>query len=571
MLGIFYVSYTNSVNLIRKEIQNSLLSLSQQVNNNLEDWLKKTDNLSSMLYSQELFGKILGNSKYKEDSYDMLNDNREFDKFFMYILNQSNEIDSIYIFTQNENVFYKSYSGSMKLGYDVENEAWYKETVKKNGEITFFGIHHPWPLSNSKARVFSMARQIRNLDGQILGVMLIDIKLDSLSKLIKKSISNYNSEFLIVDNNENLVYYYDKYNITDKANGNTINDLVRSNKSTLIDKINGKDTFLTYLSSSFSGWKIISITPEESINRNSSKLLKLNAIIAVISSAVFSLLVILLYLTICKPVYRLSLSMKKVEAGDFSVQVAEQSKDEIGQLCINFNNMIHKINLLIESEYKATILRKDAEFKALQSQINPHFLYNTLQLISSISVVKKVPEINEASKSLGYMLRYSIKTNKDFVPFRDELEHVLSYIAIQKIRMEDKVTVSVDINQSVFNFGIMKLVLQPFVENAFNHGIDRKRDMGIVELSAQLEEQIIVIKVKDNGIGMSPEKLEHLRKSLDGQEKTNTSGEISIGIHNVNSRLKLFYGSEYTLKIESSLASGTAITLKVPAIKQEMG
>ncbi len=571
MVVVNYMSHTNSMNFVRTEIENSLLSLSQQINANIEERLKQMDNLTSLLYSTDLLGDIMNKSKYDDNSPDLLDDNREFDRFFNYVLYQSGDIESIYIFTLNDNIFYKSYAGQMKLDYNYSKEPWYQEVLKNKGRITFFGIHHPWPLMRSTTNVFSMSRLIRDMEGNQLGVILIDIKLDTINSYIKKSINNYGSSFIILDNNNNILYNDNTYDINNTSNLNTLRKLVKSGKTTSTGIIDGEKVLLNYRNSSFSGWQIINITPERQITKHTGKLLRFNALIMFISSIVYSLLVLLLYITIYKPIKRLAKSMKLVESGDFSITVPEKSKDEIGQLSSNFNSMISKINILIQKEYKSAILRKDAEFKALQSQINPHFLYNCLQSISSISVVKKVPEINEMSKSLGYMLRYSIKSKSDFVPFALELEHVKSYIAIQKIRLDDRVSVYIDVDEKVNEFGIVKLVLQPFVENAFNHGIEKLRNKGIISLKISYSEGYIVICIIDNGMGIDLEKLAELRESLaeKADENVINSGEGSIGIYNVNSRLRLFYGSEYRLTIESEPNKGTEITIKIPAIKLE--
>lgn len=571
MLVMNYISYKNSTNLIRTEIVHTLVNITEQINNNIESKLKQVNNLSSLLFSSTLLGDILNKSRYSDSGSDMLQDDREFEKFFTYIINQSNDIESIYIFTSNHNIFYKSYAGQMKIDYDPTQEVWYKEAIDKKGKIAFYGLHTPWPLIRSSSKVFSMVRQIRSMDGQALGVILIDIKPDWLNRIIKESINSYNSKFTIFDNSQNTIYNDIEYSTVNKQNLQTINNLTSSNSNTSTGIMNGEKAFLAYGVSAISDWKIISMTPEKVIKERTGRFLASNVGIAAASIIVYSLLIVLLYLTIYKPIRRLILSMKKVQSGDFKVTVKQDSTDEIGQLCHNFNTMIGKINELIESEYKATILRKDAEFKALQLQMNPHFLYNTLQSISSIAVVKKVPEINEVSKSLGYMLRYCIKTKGDFVPFEQELEHVKSYIAIQKIRMEDRIFVDMQLEEQVYGYGIMKLTIQPFVENAFNHGISKKRTKGIIEIGSKIENENIVLIIKDNGIGIGEEKLnnlKHLLESIDLQSMP-SNNEPSIGIQNVNSRLKLFYGSSYTLDIESSPGYGTQVTIRVPAIKLE--
>ncbi|MFC5405364.1 cache domain-containing protein [Cohnella soli] len=564
---IYYVSYTNTVNLIQREIQTSLSSLSVQVNNNLEDWLKKMDSMTSTMYTSALLN-TLSKEKYETDSLEFVNDHREFDKFFMYVLTQSNEIASIYVFTQNKNMFYKSYAGSVKLHYDPEGEEWYSRTLNNKGKTTFFGLHDPWPLSSGKGNVFSFSREIRNMEGEHLGVLLVDIKLNSISQLISRSADTYNSKFLVMDNNGNLVYHDKEIEFANDENA--LAKLNHSDTQPSTTVINGKTFHLTSQTSDISGWKIISVTPEQSFNQHTLKLFVFYAIITAISVFVFSFMLLLLYLTIYRPIYRLNHSMKKVEAGDFSVQMRGLAKDEIGQLNTSFNQMVVKVKDLIESEYKATILRKDAELKALQAQINPHFLYNTLQLISSIAVVKKIPEINRASLSLGYMLRYSIQSSGDLVPFKQELEHVTSYLAIQKIRLEDEVSINVDVGHGVEELEIMKLTLQPIVENAFQHGIDKRRVHGIVELKAEAVNDQLIISIRDNGIGMSEETLRNLMTSLESSvDHLPNNGKENIGLSNVYSRLKLHYGAKCAIRISSQYGEGTEVIITVPAIKHQ--
>jgi len=564
MMFMNFISYRHTISLINADIETSLTNLTQQINNSIDDRLKQIDLISSQLYSSKLLSGILSKSRYSGHEMDIIYDDEEFDSFFTYLLlNQPSVIENIYIFTANGNIFYKSYKGQVKTGYDPKNEAWYQEVLKLGGQIAFIGVHHSWPLINSDKEVFSVAREMRDLDGKTLAVILVDFKLDSISRIIQETQNAYGSKFIILDNNQHYVYSDFDSNTSD-----TINRLLTANAYSSLGTVNGKKMYFTCQYSLFSNWKIISITSADTINHYYMQTLKVNVYITLISLCVYSLLVVLLYVAIYKPIYRLNQAMKAVEAGNFDVKVAECSHDEIGRLSINFNKMICKINDLINSEYKANLIRKDAEFKALQSQINPHFLYNTLQTMSSIAVVMKVPEIDQIAKSLGYMLRYSIKSTGDFVPIAQELEHAKSYVAIQKIRLGDKVTVSFKIQNEVYKYTVLKLIIQPFIENAFKHGIEGVRRKGVIDVEIALVLDCILFIVKDNGAGMSEEVLDALKKSLfvpDDEDILNC-GEASIGIQNVHLRLKHFYGSGYSLDIASTLDQGTAISVKFPAI-----
>jgi len=250
--------------------------------------------------------------------------------------------------------------------------------------------------------------------------------------------------------------------------------------------------------------------------------------------------------------------MKKVEKGNFNISVEENWGGEIGVLYSSFNYMIKRINELIHEVYLSKIKEKDAELKALQAQINPHFLYNTLDTVNWLAVKHNVPEISKIVNSLASILRYSINKGNDVTTVDKELKHVESYITIQKIRFKDKFEVSFNIDKRILHYKTIKLILQPLVENAIIHGIETYEGKGKILINGYLDGEKIVFEVINNG---NPIDLDLVNKLLDSPSED----KDSYGIQNVNERIKLYYGEEYGLYYQA-IDSNTVARIVIPAV-----
>ena len=265
-----------------------------------------------------------------------------------------------------------------------------------------------------------------------------------------------------------------------------------------------------------------------------------------------------------RPVGKLKNAMKKVEAGDFSVQVESKARDEIGQLIHSFNYMVNRLRQLIKEVYQQKLAQKNAELTALQAQINPHFLYNTLDSINWMLIEKGEWEISDVVVSLGDILKYSLHGEDMLVLFEEELKYIESYLCIQKNRLEDRLTVQMEIDERTKTCLVPKLILQPIVENAIIHGIEKKKEAGEIWIRAVIRGGVFAIQVKDNGAGMKPEQLMKFRDSILSEE----TGGKHIGMRNVHRRIQLHFGEVYGLKIDSEWEKGTIVTILLPVKDQ---
>lgn len=281
---------------------------------------------------------------------------------------------------------------------------------------------------------------------------------------------------------------------------------------------------------------------------------------------VITLVILILTLTvsvflaksISDPISKLTLTVQKVQNGNFNIHNDYHSKDEVGLLSDSFNAMIDNTNELIQTIYQ----KQQAELKYLQFQINPHFLYNTLETINWISRIQGVPEAGEIAKALGDLMREGLR-NDDFVTIEREIKNVQNYLLIQKYRYGDKIDVTINIDPSIAQVKTPKFILQPLIENAISHGVDPKIEGGKISIFGGYDGKDIIITIEDDGVGIPPDKLrnllnENLRKNQENSRHTH------IGLLNVHKRLQLSFGSQYGLAIHSEVSVGTVVTIRIP-------
>jgi two-component system sensor histidine kinase YesM len=269
------------------------------------------------------------------------------------------------------------------------------------------------------------------------------------------------------------------------------------------------------------------------------------------------------------PIKRLHDVTTTITKNDLQALVTHDNVDEITELGMSFNIMIGRIRELLDSKIKEQENLKKAELRALQAQINPHFLYNTLDTIIWMAEAKKTDQVIEIVSALSSFFRISLSKGRDWITIGEEVERVRSYLTIQKMRYRDILDYQIEVDDGVASNTILKLILQPLVENALYHGIKNKRQGGTITVRAkQKNENEVLLEVEDNGIGFTPEKLAQLQAELDDD-----SGEIRLesgfAIGNVNKRIRLYYGRQYGLSIKSEYYTGTCATLVIPAIQDD--
>jgi sensor histidine kinase YesM len=273
---------------------------------------------------------------------------------------------------------------------------------------------------------------------------------------------------------------------------------------------------------------------------------------------------------ISKPIVRLAEKMQHVTIREYSTKESESPRaDEIGLLEDSFNLMIIRNQELIAQKFQTRIEKRSAQLRALQAQINPHFLYNTLQIIGGMALKKNAPEVYGVTLDLSDILRYSLSFSKEMVPLGEEIKYLDSYLAIQNQRFGGRININRDIDPEWLKVLIPKLILQPIVENSLEHGLAEKPGVWEITLSCKAAgEYDMLLVISDNGLGMAPERLRYIREELAKGEENAIASSAHIGLNNVNSRIRLKYGAPYGVTVESGQAKGTVVSVLLRAVRE---
>ncbi|WP_274654386.1 sensor histidine kinase [Paenibacillus humicola] len=329
------------------------------------------------------------------------------------------------------------------------------------------------------------------------------------------------------------------------------------------ETVDGRRLIIVYRQIKDTGWKLVSVIPAENYSLQSTILKKW---MLVIFLSVFVLAIMLAYYTsnsISRPIRQLSAMMKNVERGRLDVSFHYNSRNEIGILSRNFNRMIMRISYLINQVYQEELLKQRSQLKTLMLQINPHFLFNTLETMNWLARIQGAPDVGKLSKMLGDLMREAIK-GKEMVTLDREITNVGKYVYIQKYRYADRFDIDIDMHPDTLKTIVPPFILQPLIENAIVHGLNMKPGKGRVEIRGRFQGDDLVLTVSDDGPGIEPSRLSEIQSAL---SRLPDNFETGIGLMNVHQRIQLHYGKSYGLSVRSAPGSGTIVQITLPRDK----
>ena len=426
--------------------------------------------------------------------------------------------------------------------------------------------HAVFPAENPSSFFTYYHTMIRVKDKNPQALVKIQVDTSSLNKLLLNH-SDHGEIFLILDHNGQLIYSSDTDLLPDDTSLCSVMDSRRQNGRSN-ETVTLSDSQYLYISpdAAAGGLQLISLIPLSYIDSQIGQIQKSFCIGGLLIGLATIILINLLIHMLTNPLHVLSKQMERTGSGDFHTVVHTDGSREIIELSQSFNLMVSHIDELIRRTYLAELSEKSARLTALESQLNPHFLYNTLQAISTEALLNDQPQINKMITSLASNLRYTIKS-EDLVPLRNEMVYVNNYIYLQKIRMDDNLQVNIRIDPDTEEFLIPKISIQTLVENSIIHGISPATGSIQIDISAKRVENYIHICVRDNGNGIPEEQLSLLYADFERQDKTGSTG--GIGLVNLYTRLKLLYPQPATLDIRSKPGKYTEILLVLPAMTEK--
>ncbi len=454
---------------------------------------------------------------------------------------------------------YKSAYNSVLPG-DLTQTDWYIRVISSDEPVWFSSHVDSFAVQTSGQSFISYAASIKDrASSNKLGVVLVDIELEKLNKILLDSFGN-TGRVLIVDSNNSIVS--SSAVLTDLETETALKALSLPQQDITEPYIlDSGNSIILSKQLSTNNWKIIGVLPSRDLLKNNIISIYLLIIVVVIISFISFFLSIIFAASITKPINNIMSLMKKVESGNLDVQMDILYNDEIGQLSKSFNKMIIQVKELMNKVYEEQKKLRRYELRALQAQINPHFLYNTLDSVVWLARMKQNEQIVDIVNAMTRLFRISLSKGKDIIPISEEIDHVLNYLTIQKFRYKSKFEYIIDIPESINNYKTPKLILQPLVENAIYHGVKLKREVGKITIRAYNEQTTIVFEVEDTGKGMESKTVEAIQKALNSNEQT----EVPMyGIKNVHERIQIFFGKQYGLTFKSTYGVGTIARVIIP-------
>ena len=546
---IFLPIYMKTLSILRTSTRQQAIDAVVQTSTALDNTLDSICYMADFIsYSTEIQSILSEHLDQPYESYDLVPPSYFAAAERVLITNySSNKLNTINIFADNGMIFEVP---NRIPSFQEEEIARIKGLAEGNsGRISWHFL---------EGRELCLLKEIRNITTtKNMGALAISVKKSYLDKSVTQSFFSGSGNLVILDLNGNYIcgtpYPQDFYPVLTALNSS----------SPAFSKIEyqGGPFFVTANLLPDKGLVVYGLIPERALYSQLNHLFQWIASFVILMACVTAAVVIYFSNSLIRPLHKMARSMDAAAKGDFTVSLPIESDDEIGQLSRHFNSMVQRINSLIDNVYKKELLCKDAEFKMLQAQINPHFIYNVLDTISWTVQSNGMPEISKMASALSRLMRISINKNQ-YIPLKEELSCVQDYLLIQKIRYQDKINAIIDVDPELDSLIIPKLILEPLVENAVVHGLEGKDGPGIILVKGETDKNTVVFTIKDNGVGMTVIQLHEIwnSASLPGSSHT------GLGFLNVHRRIQYIYGPDYGLDIQSQLNNGTSITIRIPHI-----
>ena len=533
--------------------------LVEQVNQSLATYLRDMIRLSDSIYYNVVKNTDLDEHSVSEEMRLLYN-------------TYSDYVENMVLFTGDGEVVATAPAAKLRSGVDVRGTPWFAQAMERT-ENLHFGIpavqnlfvdaehNYKWVISLSCA-----VELTRGKDTQ-LGVLLIDLKYSALASLfssVKLSGSGY---VYLIDGDGVLIYHPERSLIASGlvTEGNQTAAAYRDGIYT--QTWNGEKRSIIVRGVGYTGWKVVGVVDQPGFTMGSSQDL---LFVLVIFCAYFELLIfmnVLLSKKLTDPIQKLKESVGRVEEGGESLPIYVGGTSETRELGTAVQGMVDRMRQLTEDMVREHEQKQKSELNALQAQINPHFLYNTLDIIVWMIENGQREDAVRVVTALARFFRISLSKGRNIIPVKDELEHVRNYLLIQKMRYKNKFRYRIDCPAEAENLSTIKLVVQPIVENAIYHSMDFMDGDGLIEIRAGVSDGALSITVADNGLGMTQDVVESLLPTgPESNRRESTKKGSGIGLKNVQERIRLYFGPQYGVSIQSEPDEGTTVTLHLPAV-----
>lgn len=546
-----YVQMSHQLTAAVQEENQAVLG---QVNRSVNSYLRTIMKLSDSLY----YGVI----KNADLSTESINS-----QITLLYDNNKDNIANIALLSKNGELLESVPAARLKTGVDVTKEEWFSNTLERTDNLHFTTPHVQYIFDNNENQyrwVITLTRAVEITHGTSTdqGILLIDIRYNSLQQILENITLGNQGYLYMVSSSGRLIYHPKMQLIETGQMTENISAAVSYRDGSYREEYNREMREVSVKSVGYTGWKLLSVTPEKGLPLNNLKMRLF--VVFVVASFLFALALINAFISsrITNPIQELEKSVNAIEAGELDTKVYAGGSYEIQHLGRSIGDMAKRIQALMQDIVAEHESKRKSEFDTLQSQINPHFLYNTLDIIVWMIENEQKQEAVKVVTALARFFRISLSKGKSIIPVRDELEHVRNYLMIQQRRFKNKFVYVIDAKEEVMNLASLKLMLQPLVENAIYHGMEFMDGDGEIEIKVYQDQGELWFRISDNGLGMTEDQVENLLSEKPHVSSRRGSG---IGVKNVNERIKLYFGECYGLAIQSEPDEGTVILIHLPA------
>ena len=537
-----------------QSMQNEIYGLIKGIENNLIE-IYMDDELLQSLRKKETIKEL--QSKFYRKAYDIATDEFE----------TGDDVVSFYLYTMDHQVI-STYRRAVTPKHNYASDI-YSDPECTNAEIVkkYVELDNPVMLVSSYYNEYRNKNILRfvmklynesNLQDKI-GYVVCDVDTKNLEKIMDKYRIDRTAFMWLQPTGDRPIDTLGDLDAEQTKEYNALEKSIACGKKAE-NETNSKQEFFR-IDQQHYNLTAYSMMPQKVLRQNQRNLTINLLAIALLMICVSMIITGFISSGLTRPLELLMNTIQKIGNGNVQLRAKIVKEDEIGELAQQFNEMLDQMEELKQKEYQTTQLLNRAEYKALQAQVNPHFLYNTLDTMASIAEIRNCPEVSHMSQSLALIFRYSLNMKDPFSTVENEIAHLKNYIYVMDMRMHDNIQYTFDVDEMTLKSKLPRLSLQPIVENAINHGLRNKRGKKKIGIQIKREQMDLVICIEDNGIGLDTSAInESLRKNeLDFVEKGN-----SIGLHNINARLKMLYGNQYGMHLESMLGEGTKVFMILP-------
>ncbi|MEK3883108.1 sensor histidine kinase [Paenibacillus sp. PL2-23] len=583
MIGLGIFSFLNSETLLEKKYSEQSEITLKAIGGNISYFFRELDQLSNGNVISSEVQNTLRQSELPKDDNSALIRITQAEKEMSSILFQHPSVSYVVLYAGDGTMFRANRNDPTTfkpISFDgLQRHSLYDDVIERGGRPLWIGPYEQRELTGVDPPLFTMMRVVKELESlNDLGIMVTQYKTEEVSSMLKAfqnpEDESYGARYFIL-NSEGLVMLdsnrrYDGHSID--LYTDSMPQLTENYESARM-RFDGVDSLVSSYQLDRNGWILLSVQPWDSLTDENVRFVQWIGMITVLGLLSAVLFNVFFVNRVAKSIIKVVRKMRLVEQGLLDIRVTAQGKDETVLLAKSFNSMVQRIGDLLSEVRREQERKQHAEMMLMQAQIKPHFLFNTLESINALAAQNEGGKIMLMVRRLSILLRTSMHHSEE-ISIKQEIEHVRSYLDIQKYRFEELFSYDLAVPEEAFDYRILKLTLQPLVENSIQHGFDGYEDgQGVIAIHVKVEPQKLVIMVSDNGTGMSGDVLMKLSEGYNPSRKTHEDAEMGerrgLGIRNVADRLRIHYGPGFGMMICSSEGCGTTIRCVIPKSRGE--